>query len=287
MGDEMSEQRLSLDQLQRIRTKLNRLNNGSRIRDDAGACRFINERGFVLLMPIDGIPLPSLSEADEAEAWLGFAITDRAWAWKETLPQQKLCAYTKLIHGRGTFIDWRLYPSFLKVYGPDGDPEYEYENGRLDRTERDLYRIVATDGPIDSRELWVRAKSIFDGKRQRFTAALERLQTRFYLTVAGGSLEGWTLHIWDLVERQAPPETLVNLPSAAAARANILQQTIRNCHAIPERKLRSILRWPQMELQESIRTMKNNGLIAEVEVGGEASSWLMFNERLVNEICYL
>ena len=57
---------LTLEKLNEARAKLNRLNDGRKIRDDAGACRFINERGFVLLMPIGGIPLPSLSEADDA-----------------------------------------------------------------------------------------------------------------------------------------------------------------------------------------------------------------------------
>ena len=195
----MTERTLTFLNLQEARTKLNRLNDGQRIHNDDGACRFINERGLILLMPIDGIPLPSLSEADAAAPWGGFAITDRAWAWKETLPGNKLCAYTKLIHGRGTFISWRLYPSFLKVYGPEGDPDYEYENGRLDKSERDLYRIIESCGPIDSRELWRRSKTIFGDKRTRFTATLERLQSKFYITVAGGSLEGWTLHTWDLV----------------------------------------------------------------------------------------
>ena len=86
----MIDQTLSLSQLNEARAKLNLLNDGRRIRDDQGASRFIAERGFVLLMPIAGVPLPSLSQADEAEPWNGFAITDRAWAWKETLPGRRL-----------------------------------------------------------------------------------------------------------------------------------------------------------------------------------------------------
>lgn len=265
---------LTNERLNKLRTKLNRLNDGRKIYDDATACRFIKERGFVLLMPIEGIPLPSLSAADQALPWEGFEITDRAWAWKETLPGKKLCAYTKLIHGRGTFIDWRLYPSFLKVYGPDGDPDYEYENGRINRAELDLCRIVNEYGPINSRELWIKAKPIFAGKRSRFTATLEHLQSKFFITVAGGSLEGWTLHTWDLVERQAPPEILTQLPNPKTARMLILKQTIENSVAVSERKLRSVLRWPLVELQQSIASLKKEGLINEVTVEGEASPWL-------------
>lgn len=264
----------TLEKLNEARARLNRLNDGRKIRDDAGACRFINERGFVLLMPIGGIPLPSLSEADDARPWYGFDITDRAWDWKETLPGQKLCAYTKLIHGRGTFISWELYPAFLKVYGPEGDLDYEYENGRLERTERDLCRLVEDYGPLDSRELWIKAKAIFGGKRHRFTAALEHLQSRFFLTVAGGSLEGWTIHTWDLVERQAPREALEKLPTPEEARLKILRRTIKNCIAVPEKKLRTILHWSPAELKRSIEELKEKSQIGEVKVEGDPLPWL-------------
>ncbi len=264
---------LTLAALKESQAKLNRLNDGGKIHNDEEACRFINERGFVLLMPVEDIPLPSLSRADDAAPWGGFAITDRAWAWKETLPGNQRCAYTKLIHGRGTFISWDLYPSFLKVYGPEGDPDYEYENGRLDKTERELYHLVESFGPIDSRELWRRAKSLFGDKRPRFTATLEKLQSRFYLTVAGGSLEGWTLHTWDLVERQAPQKVLAQLPSKEEAKMNLLWQTLQNCYAAPERKLRSILRWQPVELEQGIAQLKAERRLEEVGMESEPQMW--------------
>ncbi len=255
------------------RARLNRLNNGKPITDDAGARQFIRERGFVMLMPLAELPLPNLSDADAAEPWEGFPITDRAWAWKETLPAQKLCAYTKLFQGRGTFIDWRCYPAFLRVYGPEGDPDYEYENGRIEKVDRDLYRLVETAGPVDSRELWRMAKPLFGEKRSRFTASLDRLQAKFYLTVAGGSTEGWSLHTWDLIERQVPAELLVKLPAMAEAGTEILQQTVTNCYAVSEKKLRSILRWTPGALQESLAELRGGGLIEAVPVEGESVLW--------------
>lgn len=271
----MSIQSLSLAKLAEGREQLNRLNNGQKINDDAGACQFIRERGFAMLMPLTELPLPNLSDADDAETWEGFDITDRAWTWKETLPAQKLCAYTKLFHGRGTFIDWRLYPSFLRVYGPEGDPEYEYESGRLEKADRDLYLLVEDSGPVDSRKLWQMAKPIFGGKRHRFIASLDRLQAKFYLTVAGGSLEGWSLHTWDLVERQVPSELLTRIPGTQEARANILKQTIANCYAVSEKKLRSILRWKPDDIQRSLEMLKSEGVVGEVNVEGEEHPWWM------------
>ncbi len=264
---------ITRSQIAAARVRLNRLNDGRPITDDAGACQFIRERGFVMLMPLAELPLPNLSDADAAESWEGFAITDRAWAWKETLPAQKLCAYLKLFQGRGTFIDWRCYPAFLRVYGPEGDPDYEYENGRIEKADRDLYRLVETAGPVDSRELWRMAKPLFVEKRSRFIASLDRLQAKFYLTVAGGSVEGWSLHTWDLIERQVPAELLVKLPAMAEARALILRQTVANCYAVSEKKLRSILRWTPGALQESLKQLRENGLIEAVQVAGESTLW--------------
>lgn len=269
----MANSTLTIAQLTENRAYLNRLDNGAKIRDDTGACQFIRERGFVMLMPVAELPLPSLSAADEAEPWKGFDITDRAWAWKETLPGRKLCAYSKLFRGRGTFIDWRLYAAFLKVYGADGDIDYEYENGLINRTDRELYRLVDQAGPIDSRELWKMAKPLFTEKRQRFVASLDRLQTKFFLTTAGGSVEGWSLHIWDLVERQAPPELMAKSPPLPEARTAILRQTIANCYAVSAKKLRSILRWKPEDLQWSLDELQSEGMIDLIRVEGEQEPW--------------
>jgi len=246
------------------------LPTGKSVSSDEEARSFIDCRGFTLLAPVKGLPLPSLSEADAGDMWTDCPITDRAWAWKETLPAQKACAYGKLFHGRGTFISWRLYPRFVALYGPAGDLDEEYEAGRLSRADRVLVELVSEYGPIDSRNLWRRSRAAF-GERHRFTAALDRLQARFFLTVAGGSLEGWTLHTWDLVERQAPAGLLARLPRSSDARRDILKQTVDNCVALSHRQLSSILRWPRGVLDQTLQESQRTGLLAEVWVEGERS----------------
>jgi hypothetical protein len=125
---------------------------------------------------------------------------------------------------------------------------------------------VAEDGPLDSRELWIKAKPLFDGKRSRFTAALERLQKCFILTVSGGSLEGWSRHNWDLVERQAPPETIKWLPSLEEAQKTILHQTIINGYAFSEKQLCAILRWPNKLVEAILNSLKLEAAILPVAV---------------------
>jgi hypothetical protein len=276
-GHNISVRILTLNGLQEARLKLRRLNDGTKIRDDSGACRFINERGLVLLMPVNGVPLPSISEADDAETVANFAFTARAWAWKSTLPEQKLCACAKLINGRVTFISWNLFPSLVKVYGRDGDPQYEYEHGRLKQAELNLFRIVEQLGPISSHDLWIKTMAYFSGKRNRFTAALELLQARFTLMATGGGANGWNHQSWDLVERQAPPQIFAQLPPRDEAKRNVLQQMIQNCVAIPGKKLKTILGWPENDFNSSIKTLLETGTIREVRVEGESLPCLMLN----------
>ena len=268
-GTKMTETPMTREALAAVRAARRRLSDGNRVRNDAEAVRYIEERGFALLMPVAYTPLPSLSEADAAAPWEGFAITDRAWAWKETLPALKLCSYGKFFYNRGTFISWRFYPAFLAAYGPAGDLREEYEAGRLGRLELTVAETVAAGGPISSHDLWRKMKPVFNGKRTRFTAALDHLQMLFILTVAGGSLEGWTQHDWDLVERQVPPHVLENLPKPADARAALLLQTLENCVVATERQLRSLLRWTQADMERRVQALTAEGKISRIRIDGE------------------
>ncbi|MCL6613625.1 MAG: winged helix DNA-binding domain-containing protein, partial [Firmicutes bacterium] len=271
-GGETLSEFLTPAALRRARAAKNRL-DGRPVRTDGEAAAFVEARGFCLLMPLRGVPLPNLSQADGGAVWADdFRCTDRAWAWKETLPARKLCAYVKLIRNRGTFIGWRLYPAFLSLYGA-GDLDEEYEAGRLGKAEKDLAAIVAERGPIDSRDLWRLARPLFGGERHRFLAALERLQTLFVVTVSGGSLEGWSRHTWDLVERWVPPGVLQGIPGRREARRAILRQTLSNCVAADERLLRSLLRWPAGELAEALADLEAEGAARRVRVEGQRSPW--------------
>ncbi|MGQ9780351.1 MAG: AlkZ-related protein [Bacillota bacterium] len=263
---------ISLATLQRARAARNTL-DGRPVKTDEEAAAFVEARGFCLLMPISGVPLPSLAAAEGGPVWAeDFPCTDRAWAWKETLPARKLCAYVKLIRHRGTFIGWRLYPAFLALYGA-GDLDEEYEAGRISKAEWELARIVAERGPIDTRDLWRLARPLFGGARHRFLAALERLQNLFVVTVAGGSLEGWSRHTWDLVERWVPPEVLAKIPTRREARRVLLWQTLSNCVAAEERLLCSLLGWPAGEVAETLAELTATGMVRRIRVEGQRRPW--------------
>ncbi|MCL4514868.1 MAG: winged helix DNA-binding domain-containing protein [Firmicutes bacterium] len=219
--------------------------SGGKVHTDEEAARYVEERGFALLAPLKGVNLPNLSDADYREPWPGYTITDGAWRWKEILPGEKRCVYGKFLRGRGTFISWDLFPHFYALYGPADDPEEEYLAGRLGRKERLVLETVEEFGPIDSRALWKKVGFQFGGERAGFVHALDSLQTRFFLTVSGGSLEGWSLHQWDLVTRQVPEGLLDKPPSLEEARATLLHRLVDNCVSCRPAEAAGLLRWPR------------------------------------------
>jgi hypothetical protein len=259
---------LSNEELESRRQARRRLRSGLKIAADDQAAQYVNERGFALLMRLPRLALPSLSEADVRNPWEGFDITDGAWRWKETLPGARLCAYQKLIQNRGTFISWRLFPHFYVLYGPQDVYEEEYRAGLLERLAYLTLQEIEEKGPLSSRDLWTRVRGEFGGNRSRFEGVLSNLQRTFHLTVSGGSLEGWSLHYWDMVERQAPAGLLDKLPAIKSAREALLYQFIENMVAAGLTEMRAAFRWEGLLLQEALASLVNARRVQEAAVEG-------------------
>ncbi len=250
------------------RTRLLFLASGEQVGSDDDAARYIDERGFVLLAPSRDLPLPSLSEADPHPAWEGYTITDAAWRWKEVLPGRQLCAYGKFLRNRGVFISWRLLPAFWTLFGP-ADADDEYAAGHLSPQERLVLDMVIAEGPADTRYLWHELRHLFGGNRTLFLQALASLQNRFIITVSGGQLEGWSLHQWDLLSRQAPAHLLAQPPSAAQARQLIVEQLLANAVCCPAALVASVLRQGRRAASALLTEMQAAGQVTSVRITGQ------------------
>jgi hypothetical protein len=264
------------------------LSDGRKVASDEDAARFVDERGFASLMRLAGSTLPSLSEADFRDTWEGFDITDGAWRWKETLPQERLCAYGKFLRQRGFFISWRLFPAFYQLcrwsgvtpsVRDEGDQvsapaASEYAAGLLGRDEYTVLGAVSELGPIDSRRLWRELKAAFGGNRTRFEQALVALQGSFRVMVCGGDLEGWSLHRWDLVERQVPAGLLAALPQDAVAREALLTHYVDNTAVCTIREAAGFFRWSLLDTRSAALRLIQSGAIRETTVGGWKGTWL-------------
>lgn len=211
------------------------------VRSDRDAARWIDARGFAPLAPVDGCSLPSMSDADaNGGSW---EVTDGSWRWKDTLPGARACVYTKFFRSGGTFIAWDQLPCFYVLYATGRSTGEDYRDGLLSRMEKHILEVVEENGPLDSRELWKRIRADFGGPRSRFLGALAQLQKTFRLTVCGGSLEGWSIHHWDVMTRQAPAGLLDDLPLPDEAREKLLLKYVANAVACPVDEPGRLLRW--------------------------------------------
>lgn len=257
------------------------LSDGRKVSTDDEATRYVDERGFCPLMHLSGCELPSISEADIRDPWAGFDITDGAWRWKETLPQARRCAYGKFFKQRGFFISWGMFPAFYALSGnppggsePSGGFRQDYEDGLLGRLEWLVLETVQERGPIDSRQLWRALKNGFGANRSRFEQALVTLQSSFRIMVAGGHLEGWSMHRWDLVTRQAPVGLLNHLPAPDEARTSLLKQYVANTLVCTVREAAGFFRWELTPTQLLAAHLVAAGDLTEANVEGWKGTWL-------------
>ncbi len=260
---------ISSSALEELRQRRRCLRSGAKVLRMEDAAAYINERGFVPLWPLTSYPLPSLSEADGNPKPRGWS--ERAWDWKEQLPGDKLCAYSKFFGGRGTFFSWGAFPYFWALYGRSGDYEEQYADGLLDRLELRILRHLSESGETDSRRLWREVKGLAEGKRTRFTAALTRLQEGFWITVSGGSLEGWSLHYWDLLDRHVPEDALAYRPTKETAHDRLTLIYLENAVLGDARQVARLFRWNVKVAEESLARLERSGEVtSDVRCEGAA-----------------
>jgi hypothetical protein len=231
--------------LDRARERMCYLDGGRAPETDEDAAVLINQRGFLTLGAVKRLGLPNLSAADLERDW---SVSWRAWRWKETLPAAGACAYLKWFRNQGTFIAWAMYPDFYAIWGPRGDSAEAFRSGTLTRREHEVLDLIDGAGPISSRDLWRRLRFSFGGQRGQLLSALTSLQRRFFVTVAGGDLERWSMHYWDLVPNVVPPGLLDYLPEPYAARANLVARAAGNLVLATPREIGSLFGWPASDV---------------------------------------
>ncbi len=233
------------------------LDDGMTPATDQEAALLVDQRGFAGLGVLPRFDLPNLSASETGRSW---DISGRAWRWKETLPQARLCAYLKWFFNQGTFISWRVYPDFYTLWGMKTAADEAYRAGTLRREELEVFRIIRESGPLDSGELWKKLKPSL-GKRTVLLSALAHLQKTFCITVSGGDVSGWSMHTWDLVERHIPEGLLDRLPCEEGAVDHLVLQAVENLVVCTVREIGSLFRWPPSLVSEVAERLHGRRLI--------------------------
>lgn len=260
---------VSLEELREDRERALFLADGRGVRTEADAVDYVNERGFVHLFAPPRLPWPSVSEAELRASGQLKTFSHVVWRWKNTLPAAKLCAYGHFLRQRGLFLSWQLLPVFRRLWGLHDPVAKVLESNVVTPTARQMLQVVAVQGPIRSRDLRREVEALAGRNRRTYNAALHELQARCLITVVGGSLKGFTMHDWDLLERHAPPEALSLDVSEAEARTRLLCQIVANAPYCTVREIGLLLRWERDQVATVLEELKMNGVLAERAVAGQ------------------
>ena len=172
---------------------------GRRVRSITRAAVFVDDVGFALLFPSEGVLVPSLWEAvagEDAEPFAtGMGVDEqRVWAWKDELPRRGLAWYGNFVAGRGSFLS----PSLLRCLYPGYGGTDDHADFDLSPAAHEIAAALA-EGPLPSATL-----RALIGDRSRYQRAAVELQRQLLVTIAGvqEQVSGWPSTVLDLTCRR-------------------------------------------------------------------------------------
>lgn len=187
------------DDLDLARARGRRWLPARRLASLAAATRFIDNVGFALLFPAEGVVAPSLYEAvagPDAIAWSGGMgeAESTCWTWKDALPLAGAAWSGKFLFRRASLLS----PALLGLLYPgDGDLD---DHRRCD-LGREAHRIADAllTGPLPSSAL-----RELVGDRNRYDRAIAELHRQLLVTAAGvhEQRSGWPATVIDLTARR-------------------------------------------------------------------------------------
>lgn len=236
-------QSVSAEELQEARSKRLYLADGSGVLSEDDAAAYVAERGFVHLFAPGRLPWPDVSAAELRARGSIETFSLNVWHWKNTLPAARRCAYGHYLRKRGLFISWQSFSLFRQIWGWHEPVDRVLESDLLDPVERQMLQVVAVQGPVRSLDLRREVQALSGASKKQYQAALRTLQERFLITVAGGSVAGFSMHDWDLVERHAPSVALEMRLTNDEARIRLVRQAVANAPYCTAREIALLFGW--------------------------------------------
>jgi hypothetical protein len=261
---------ISIDDLARIRQSRYRQTAETCCLTERDALDFINDLGFLWFIDSCEADLPSLHTASPKP----FSVDDHEfyasswWDLKHTLTSRKDCYYAKVLRGRGTFISWECFPFFYAAYASADDYHDDYRKGILSREEKRILDLIGQYPGISSRDLRKKFGPVGKDVTRAMDRALQNLQETFRITVAGGSLEGWSLHYWALVEDWVSPAYLSKRSDLPAARKDLVLRYVCMAIAASVGDIAWVFRWKRKEVAGIVDNLIEEGLVREIEIIG-------------------
>ncbi|MFQ6058429.1 MAG: DNA glycosylase AlkZ-like family protein [Anaerolineae bacterium] len=256
-----------------------------RLRSEDDAVRFVDEVGFCLLFPVQGMELPSLWEAingcrrpvprhhDDYELGL-------TWRWKDTLPSQKRIFYGKILKGKATLISLALLPYFYALsenYGDLDDYLLEYEDGLLSEEAKRIYEVLLERGASPTGVLRREAGLWGKSNMARFDRALVELQRGLKIAKVGISdANRWGYsYVYDLLPRWLPhvPKQAREI-TRAEARQRLITKYLDTVVVATADQMARLFGWEREWVAGALRRLIEEGLVTQVEVEGLTGEYL-------------
>ena len=234
------------------------------LRSNAAAIDFIEQMGLLLLFRSGKLALPNLADACVGGHWEWGADPTglSAWELKETIPASGRAFYARLIAGRGTFVRWSLVPALLAAWQP------ERRARRLDELEDLALGVGTLHGPISTRNLRREVQAALPCEGREVRAAIGRLQERLLITVAGGTLEGWSMHEWDLLTRRLPGDVKTDV-AQDEARRELTRVLVDLALATKPGSIARMLGWSGATTRGAIEELAADGVVrTDVAIDG-------------------
>lgn len=260
---------VSADVVQEERRRKLFLDDGSGVQNEADAEAYVGERGFVHLFAPGRLPWPNVSNAELRARGSIETFSLNVWHWKNTLPAKKRCAYGHCLRNRGIFLSWQYFPVFRQLWGLLEPVDRVLESGLLQPTEHHILQVIAVQGPIKSRDLRQEVQALSGASKKQYQAALRALQERFVITVAGGSVAGFSMHDWDVVERHVPSRAIAKTYAKSDARKKLICRAVANAPFCTAREVALLFGWDRKQVEAELRALVENGVVFGVEVEGQ------------------
>lgn len=264
-----AEAAVSTEALQEERRSRLFLADGRGVRSEADAAAYVKERGFVHLFAPGKLPWPNVSDAELRARGSIETFSLNVWHWKNTLPAKQRCAYGHYRRNRGIFISWQFFPVFRELWGWLEPVNRLLESGLLHPVERYILQVIAIQGPVRSLDLRREVQGLSGASKRQYQAALRALQERFLITVAGGSVEGFSMHDWDLVERHVPTDAMARTVSNVEARERLVCRAVANAPLCTPREIGLLLGWKRGEVQALLKNLMERGILSAGLIEGE------------------
>lgn len=255
------------------------------LKTPADAIDFVNQRGFVFFWPVKGTTFPSLWTAVAGDRPVPDDHDDPAhitWSWKDSLLDQHVWYYGRVLKHKNAFISYEMLPSFYALspnYGsPEDDIEEEYRQGHLTQESRLIFQTLLEKGALDTINLRKESHLTGQNSGSPFNRALDQLQMDFrILPTAIADVGAWHYAFkYDLTHRVYPDLLDQARPiSESQARRNLALSALRSLGAAREKDFTSLFHWEAAITLRTIGSLRKSGeILTDLSLENSKDSWI-------------